>query len=91
MYAKEIDITTNISPTKIPHQSNAVFMAFFQQDLDKNTVYTNILGKFSYSSNNGNKYIILLYHYYNHTILAVSMQSCLDKKALIVYKFSMIF
>ena len=79
-------MTTGLFSTLIPNQTNVVYIAFFQFDSDENTVYTDLIGKFSVTLLAGNRYMLILYHYDTNAIFTKPMVKNLTKNYYVFMK-----
>ena len=72
------------SPT-CKERTNMIFASYLEAD-SKRVIYYDLIGKFPITSIQGNKYILLVYHYNSNKIIVRALKNRSDTETLKVYK-----
>jgi hypothetical protein len=78
--------TTDLFPPQQPTPTHSVFAAIGLADVHNRIVYTDLTGAFPVTSQEGNKYMLILYDYDSNAILVEPMKNRSDAEALRAYQ-----
>ena len=73
---KPNDTHEDLFPTPDPTPSNQIFAVIV--DLTSDKTYSDLTGRFPFTSSSGNKYILVLYHFHSNAILATPLKGRTD-------------